>query len=89
MEVLRTEEDFYELAMSYFERAKGMGVRYCEVMVDVQRHTRRGVGIEVIFSALRRAREGGEKKFNVSFCDRELGKWLTCNRSRAVSSYPS
>ncbi|CZR58125.1 related to AAH1-adenosine deaminase [Phialocephala subalpina] len=65
MEVLRTEEDFYELAMSYFERAKEMGVRYCEVMVNVQRHTRRGVGIEVIFSALRRAREGGEEKFNV------------------------
>jgi adenosine deaminase len=39
MECLVKEEDFYELAMSYFSRAKEMGVRYCEVMFDPQAYT--------------------------------------------------
>lgn len=65
MEVLRTEEDFYELAMAYFERAKEVGIRYAEVMVDVQRHTKRGIGIEVVMSALSRAREDAKKLFDV------------------------
>ena len=30
MEVLRSEEDFYELAMDYFVKAAAMNVRYCE-----------------------------------------------------------
>lgn len=66
MEVLRREEDFYDLGMEYFGRAMGMGVVYCEVMFDVQAHTRRGVGIEVVLSGLRRARKEAERTSGVS-----------------------
>jgi adenosine deaminase len=33
MEVLIGEEDFYDLAMEYFERAASMQVRYCEPLL--------------------------------------------------------
>jgi adenosine deaminase len=67
MEVLRREEDFYDLAVEYFERARRMGVLYCEVMFDVQAHMRRGVGIEVVLSGLGRARREAERTLGVSF----------------------
>jgi adenosine deaminase len=66
MEVLRTEEDFHDLGMEYFKRAREMGVLYCEVMVDVQAHTRRGVGIEVLMAGLGRARREAEVELGVS-----------------------
>ncbi|KAE8445172.1 hypothetical protein EG329_013669 [Mollisiaceae sp. DMI_Dod_QoI] len=65
IEVLKTEEDFYELTIAYFKKAKEMKVRYAEVMFDLQAHTRRGVGVEVVMSALRRAREDAERILNV------------------------
>lgn len=66
MEVLRTEEDFFDLGMEYFIRAKEMGVLYCEVMVDVQAHTRRGVEIEGLMRGLGRARKEADMEIGVS-----------------------
>ena len=43
MEVLMTEEDFYELAMDYFIKGAVVNVRYCGIFIDPQAHTRRGV----------------------------------------------
>ncbi|KAJ5750999.1 Adenosine/adenine deaminase [Penicillium manginii] len=42
-EVLRTEDDFYDLAMAYLSRCATMNVRYAEPFFDIQAHTRRGV----------------------------------------------
>jgi adenosine deaminase len=67
MDVLRTEEDFYDLGVSYFKRAREMGVVYCEVLFDVQAHTRRGVGSEVLMCGLRRARKVAESELGVSY----------------------
>lgn len=66
MEVLRDEEDFFDLVVEYCERARGMGAVYCEVMVDLQAHTRRGVAVECVMSGLRRAREEVEGRLGVS-----------------------
>lgn len=92
MEALRTEEDFYELAMGYFEKAKRMGVRYAEVMVDLQAHTRRGVGTAVVMEGLRRSREDAGRNFNVCIAriimiNKETEKCLMTNRSQAISLY--
>ncbi|PVH80288.1 adenine deaminase/adenosine deaminase [Cadophora sp. DSE1049] len=65
MDCLRTERDFYDLAWSYFERARGMNVRYCEVFVDLQAHTRRGVGVESVLRGLGRAREDAWERLNL------------------------
>lgn len=44
--VLRTREDFREMATAYFERAKADNVKYCEVFFDPQTHTERGIPFE-------------------------------------------
>jgi adenosine deaminase len=59
-DVLRTEQDFHDMAMAYLVRAKADGVVHAEIMFDPQTHTARGVPMPVIFSgiasALRNAR---------------------------------
>jgi adenosine deaminase len=65
-ELLKTERDYYDLAMGYFERAAKMNVRYCEPFFDPQGHTRRGVGMDVVMRGLRRAQVEAEKRLNVS-----------------------
>jgi adenosine deaminase len=67
-DLLRTEEDYYDLAMGYFERAAEMNVRYSEPFFDPQGHTRRGIPFEVIMKGFKRAQEEAEKRLNVSTC---------------------
>lgn len=55
MEVLRTEEDFYDLAMAYFKKVQEHNVRYVEVFFDPQAHTARGVAFETFFEGYYRA----------------------------------
>lgn len=49
MSVLQTEEDFYDLAMAYFRKAKENNVCYAEVFFDPQAHTSRGIAFESFF----------------------------------------
>jgi adenosine deaminase len=65
MEALRTERDFYELAMEYFEKAARMNVRYCEPFFDPQAHTRRGVEFETFMKGFKNAQIDAEKYLNV------------------------
>lgn len=65
-EVLVTERDFYDLAMSYFEHAASMNVRYCEPFFDPQGHTRRGVSWDTMMGGFRAAQEEAEKRLGVS-----------------------
>ena len=66
MEVLRVEEDFYDLAMIYFERAASMNVRYSELFFDPQAHTRRGVALEAVMNGFRRAQIEADERLQVS-----------------------
>src|ERR687893_2438686 len=50
--VLRTEEDFHDLAAAYLARARAAGVRRAEVFCDPQTHLRNGVPLEVVFEGL-------------------------------------
>lgn len=48
-DVLRTRQDFHDLAAAYFDRAAADGVVHAEIMFDPQTHTARGVAfVEVI-----------------------------------------
>lgn len=55
MEVLRTPQDFYDLAWAYLERAARDNVRYAEIFFDPQAHTSRGVDFHTVVSGLRGA----------------------------------
>ena len=70
MEVLLEEEDFFELALSYFEKANRMNIRYCEVFFDIQAHTRRGVAVSTVMEGFRRAQSQAESELNVRYITR-------------------
>ncbi|QIK87116.1 adenosine deaminase [Erysipelothrix sp. HDW6B] len=61
MEVLRTQEDFYDLAMAYFRKVKEHNVRYVEVFFDPQAHTARGVSFETLFEGYYKATQDAKE----------------------------
>jgi adenosine deaminase len=50
--VLRTAEDFHDLAFAYFRRAAADNVRHAEIFFDPQSHTARGVPFSVVAEGL-------------------------------------
>ena len=61
MEVLVTEEDFYDLSMAYFSKAAEQNVIYCEPFFDPQAHTARGVSFETVINGIHRAQADARK----------------------------
>ena len=59
--VLREEEDFYDLAMAYFRRAAADRVRHAEIFFDPQTHTDRNIPYDVVIKGLLRARKDAEE----------------------------
>lgn len=57
MSVLRREEDFYDLAMAYYRKARSQNVVYAETFFDPQAHTARGIRFETIISGFHRAQQ--------------------------------
>jgi adenosine deaminase len=51
-DVLRTEEDFPDLATAYFDRAAADNVRHAEIFFDPQTHTDRGIPFQVVADGL-------------------------------------
>ncbi|MFE8007222.1 adenosine deaminase [Streptomyces sp. NPDC057418] len=66
MAVLRTEDDFAELADAYLARAAAQGVRHAEIFFDPQAHTDRGVPIGTVVEGLGRALERSEETHGIS-----------------------
>ncbi|MFE6036153.1 adenosine deaminase [Streptomyces sp. NPDC056452] len=66
MAVLRTEDDFAELADAYLARAAAQGVRHAEIFFDPQAHTDRGVPIGTVIEGLGRALERSEETHGIS-----------------------
>ena len=53
--VLITEQDFYDLASAYLNKAAADNVTVCEIFFDPQTHTERGVAIDTVINGLHRA----------------------------------
>lgn len=51
-QVLRTAQDFHDLAAAYFTRAKADGIRHAEIFFDPQTHTDRGIPFDVVMQGL-------------------------------------
>ncbi len=64
--VLRTEQDFYDLAWSYFAKAAEQNVRHAEIFFDPQTHTERGVPFETVLNGIWEASKDADRKFGVS-----------------------
>jgi adenosine deaminase len=50
--VLRTEADFHDLALAYFDRAAADNVVHAEIFFDPQTHTARGIPFQVVADGL-------------------------------------
>ncbi|MBB3182743.1 adenosine deaminase [Halomonas fontilapidosi] len=66
MSVLRTAEDFHDLAMDYFRRASDEGVVHVEMHVDPQAHLARGVELPVVMEGLSLARRRAQRELGMS-----------------------
>ncbi|MFD7237067.1 adenosine deaminase [Streptomyces syringium] len=66
MAVLRTEDDFADLADAYLARAQAQGVRHAEIFFDPQAHTARGVEIGTVIEGLTRALDAAPAKYGIS-----------------------
>lgn len=66
MNVLRTEQDFFDLAMDYFQRAREEGVVHIDMHFDPQAHLQRGIPLEVVIAGLLRAKEEAESSLDLT-----------------------
>ncbi len=65
-DVLRTEEDFRDLALAYFDRAAADNVRHAEIFFDPQTHTDRGIPFGVVADGLLAGMEEAERRHGVT-----------------------
>jgi adenine deaminase len=65
MSVLITEQDFFDLAWAYLERARADNVRHVEMFFDPQGHTSRGVAFETVVDGLHRACQEAASKLGI------------------------
>jgi adenosine deaminase len=64
--VLCKEEDFFDMAWAYFERAAADNVVHAEIFFDPQTHTERGVPIEAVIVGLEHACRRAHAEFGIS-----------------------
>lgn len=65
-DVLRVEQDFYDLADAYFARAAADGVVHSEIFFDPQTHTDRGIPFQVVADGLLGAMRDAEHRHGVT-----------------------
>jgi len=64
-DVLRDEQDFYEMTWAYLEKAHADGVVHTEIFFDPQTHTARGVPFDVFMPGFKRALDDGQSKLGI------------------------
>ncbi|MEC3909784.1 adenosine deaminase [Sphingobium sp. CR2-8] len=65
-DVLRTRQDFHDLAAAYFERAAADGVVHAELMFDPQTHTDRGIPFGTVIEGLLSAMDDAQTRHGIS-----------------------
>ena len=66
MNVLRTQEDFFDLTMAYLNRVRADNVRHVEIFFDPQGHTERGVSFDTAISGILTAFNVAKAQFGVT-----------------------
>ena len=67
-DVLRTEQDFYDLTWDYLVKCHEQNVVHTEPFFDPQTHTDRGVPFAAVLGGISQALEDGRKKLGISSC---------------------
>jgi len=66
LSVLRTGQDFFELAIGYLDRARACNVRRAEIFFDPQTHVSNGVPLEAVMEGLTAAIRDSERTHGIS-----------------------
>ena len=64
--VLKTEQDFYDMASAYMARAQADQVLHTEIFFDTQTHTGHGLSAEVVINGLHRACADAPTRFGMT-----------------------
>lgn len=67
MNVLRTEQDFFDLTWAYLEKVNRQSVRHVEIFFDPQGHLERGIAFETAVNGIHSALVKGQKEYDISF----------------------
>ena len=64
--VLLREQDFFDMAWAYLQRAAADNVVHAEIFFDPQTHTARGVGMDAVINGLHRACDEARRELGVN-----------------------
>ncbi len=67
MNVLRSEEDYFDLTRAYLDRCKADNVTHVEIFFDPQGHTGRGVPFDVVVKGIIAGLEDGERRHAITW----------------------
>ena len=67
MNVLQTEQDYYDLTMAYLQRVKTDNVRHVEIFWDPQGHLERNIAFSTQINGILKALEEGEQLLDISY----------------------
>lgn len=65
MDVLCTEQDFYDLTWAYLSKARSQNTLYAELFFDPQAHTTRGLDFETVITGIHKAQVDAEQKLGI------------------------
>ena len=65
-DVLRTEQDFYDLTWAYLQKCKAQNVIHVEPFFDPQTHTDRGIPSAVVLNGITQALQDGQRQLGIS-----------------------
>ncbi|MEN8246139.1 MAG: adenosine deaminase [Thermodesulfobacteriota bacterium] len=66
LDVLVTEDDFYDLTWTYLQKASEQNIRHAEISFDPQAHTARGLEFETVVKGIHRAMLDTERRLGLS-----------------------
>ena len=81
LEVLQTQEDFYQATYDLLERCRENNIVYVEFFFDPQAHTFRSIPFDAVLNGIHQGRLAGEKAFGV-----EANIIMAINREKSAES---
>jgi len=67
MNVLRTEQDFFDLSWAYLQKVSVQSVRHVEIFFDPQAHLERGISFDTVVNGIYSALLQGRRQYGISF----------------------
>jgi adenosine deaminase len=64
--VLREEQDFYDMTWAYLEKVQEQNVRHVEIFFDPQTHTDRGISFQTVLAGINQALDDAEERFGMT-----------------------